>query len=492
MFCSNCGKKIDDGSKFCPFCGRAIGGTTQSNGQASSMPAGSQTPNMLGRPVVKTAKKPISKNTVVGMVACLIAVLAIVGIVKVFSGVSNKSEVKRTNKELVAEVENVATETDKEINNPVNEINSDKDTDTGSKLVKTSFDWKQVYIDYFNQNPDISQSLYSYAFADIQDDGVPEIYCCNLLEGNLFYINSNGEVKDFGYCINNCGYCENKLFVHSGYGYSKHVDTVYTYNTKTNEYEEEYTSYIAQDGNYILGGAVTSEEEYISEIKKYIDYDNLIWLNDSLKNLNRSIMNSSIVDVISLYNDEEYAEKNKVWQQIFYDYFSTPSDSVPFYARNYNIVDINLDGVAEVYIEEIPNGDSTYSSSLYFINKDNMVDKITAPCPSQFCCFNNSLHILTHSNQELVYAYNDETGSYDLVFDGIVDTVIRKGKSTSDEKVLPAEYASALSEFWDENADYSAISSLGNGDAGKNGDFFDDSRFDANVIREALERWSEV
>lgn len=83
MFCMNCGKKIDDDSKFCPFCGSDVGGTTQSNEQTQRMSMSSQIPSMSA---VKAVKKPISKNAVIGMAACLVAVLAVIGVIKLLTG----------------------------------------------------------------------------------------------------------------------------------------------------------------------------------------------------------------------------------------------------------------------------------------------------------------------------------------------------------------------------------------------------------------------
>lgn len=83
MFCMNCGKKIDDDSKFCPFCGSDVGGTTQSNEQTQRMSMSSQIPSMSA---VKAVKKPISKNAVIGVAACLVAVLVVIGVIKLFTG----------------------------------------------------------------------------------------------------------------------------------------------------------------------------------------------------------------------------------------------------------------------------------------------------------------------------------------------------------------------------------------------------------------------
>lgn len=88
MFCKNCGKKIDDNGKFCPFCGSAVGGTTQSNEQAQRMSTGSQTPSL-------SVKKPISKNVVIGLAACLVAVLAVIGVIKLFTGGFGKTFAER-------------------------------------------------------------------------------------------------------------------------------------------------------------------------------------------------------------------------------------------------------------------------------------------------------------------------------------------------------------------------------------------------------------
>lgn len=79
MFCMNCGKKIDDGSKFCQFCGNPIGGTTQLNEQTQRASTGSQIPSL-------SVKKPVSKNAVIGLAACLVVVLAVIGVIKLFTG----------------------------------------------------------------------------------------------------------------------------------------------------------------------------------------------------------------------------------------------------------------------------------------------------------------------------------------------------------------------------------------------------------------------
>lgn len=53
MFCMKCGNKIDDDSKFCPFCGGAVRGVMSANGQAAGLSIDVQLPNMAGKSVLK-------------------------------------------------------------------------------------------------------------------------------------------------------------------------------------------------------------------------------------------------------------------------------------------------------------------------------------------------------------------------------------------------------------------------------------------------------
>lgn len=115
MFCMNCGKKIDDGSKFCPFCGSAIGGTRSTGSQNVSAPTSSQISNIAGASVLKTAKKPIGKNVLVCIAACVIALLAIVVIFIVNSNKFGKTLPERLFKMSVEEYASMTRSSFKDI-----------------------------------------------------------------------------------------------------------------------------------------------------------------------------------------------------------------------------------------------------------------------------------------------------------------------------------------------------------------------------------------
>lgn len=75
MFCMNCGKKIDDDSTFCPYCGNrakiatATGGTPISNNGANISSA-----------------RPTNKKIIFGSIIGLTIVLVIMGVIKIISG----------------------------------------------------------------------------------------------------------------------------------------------------------------------------------------------------------------------------------------------------------------------------------------------------------------------------------------------------------------------------------------------------------------------
>lgn len=74
MFCMRCGKKIDDDSKFCPFCGNVV---------ANSVTNAGVQPNV--NPVMQTAKF-FNKKIIIGVVSCIVAVAVVIGGVKLLTG----------------------------------------------------------------------------------------------------------------------------------------------------------------------------------------------------------------------------------------------------------------------------------------------------------------------------------------------------------------------------------------------------------------------
>lgn len=74
MFCMKCGKKIDDDSKFCPFCGNVVSNSAFNTGTQPK-----------ANPVMQTAGV-FNKKILIGAVSCIVAVTVVIGGVKLLTG----------------------------------------------------------------------------------------------------------------------------------------------------------------------------------------------------------------------------------------------------------------------------------------------------------------------------------------------------------------------------------------------------------------------
>lgn len=74
MFCMKCGKKIDDDSKFCPFCGNVVANSATNAGVQQNI-----------NPVMQTVKF-FNKKIMIGVVSCIVAVAVVIGGVKLLTG----------------------------------------------------------------------------------------------------------------------------------------------------------------------------------------------------------------------------------------------------------------------------------------------------------------------------------------------------------------------------------------------------------------------
>lgn len=74
MFCMKCGKKIDDDSKFCPFCGNVVSNSAFNTGT-----------QLKTNPVMQTAGV-FNKKILIGAVSCIVAVTVVIGGVKLLTG----------------------------------------------------------------------------------------------------------------------------------------------------------------------------------------------------------------------------------------------------------------------------------------------------------------------------------------------------------------------------------------------------------------------
>lgn len=336
MFCANCGKKIDDDSKFCPYCG-------------SSISVDMNTPSTDSN-IVVTSKRS-NKNVIIGVAACLVAVLAIIGVVKIFTGGSNKEVAEQEIEKPVAEAEDTVAEVDVE------------------NVAKNSED------------------------------------------------------------------------------------------------------------------AITLDEDIDAELEE---------------------------------NDTEVEESEPVkvsfdWKQIYHDYFNTPSDLLATYATCFNMADINSDGVPEIILEEVTEDKERYQSYLFYINKDGAVDNITIPyCPNYVQYLNGTVHIVIQNHAiyddpdfkyyedpyispddiELIYNYNNETGSYDLIFEGGFSSVTYQGHWISGERVLANEYDEELNKYWDRTSSAGFISMSDGTYVGGLGAWFNDKKLNIDDINQAIEQWT--
>ena len=80
MFCMKCGKKIDDDSTFCPYCGGKV-----------EVRAVMNTPISSDSGINNSLDKMISKKTIIGLSSCLVAVIVIIVMVKLLSGSFGKT-----------------------------------------------------------------------------------------------------------------------------------------------------------------------------------------------------------------------------------------------------------------------------------------------------------------------------------------------------------------------------------------------------------------
>ena len=88
MFCPNCGTKNEDDAVFCANCGTSLAEVrempAQENGAAQTAPVQNVTPEQNAvpvqnaAPIQKAPRKPLSKNTIIGIVAGVVVLLAVI------------------------------------------------------------------------------------------------------------------------------------------------------------------------------------------------------------------------------------------------------------------------------------------------------------------------------------------------------------------------------------------------------------------------------
>lgn len=514
MFCMKCGKKIDDDSKFCPFCGNRIEGVTNSNEINKSS---------------RVKPKKLSKNAVIGISACALALVAVIVVLKIFIGLFDKPVTEQQIEDSIANVESTNVESDEQT---VESKKQDIDIKV-TKRDKVSYDWKEVYKNYFGSGfSEDTVSSMSYEFVDILEDGIPEIYVSSLYytgEPYFIYINNAGEVKDLGHCMTRCGYIDNKIWAHYRFGSGDQYDKVFSYNAETGEFDEELEVKITWDGYYVVNGLRTGETGYMEAINSHIDYDNVISVGLNCKKLQSdSTFNSStIFDKIDEYGEEKDTE----WIDTYCEYFDSSTD-LPVDAQKFGLFDANLDGIPEIIIDnifwDIEDEDST--AAIFYLNKDEKVCRIDIPYSSfdtSYCYKANKIGVMTDLGisgrdsefadidipdlfwypndmyKYMIYSYNDETGDYDLAFEGYSD-----GEYDDDCRLLDdfdkSDYLASVSNFWNkfnevwevntDNTDYFIDSKFIGGGRDidfyiQGGGFHSDDGFTFDKLKQALLDW---
>lgn len=470
MFCMKCGKKIDDGSKFCQFCGSAI-----KDNVSQSVPQ--------QQPQIPVGKK-VNPILVGGIgLGCLAVVLC--GVHFLISDKQDSSaevvttepaSVEDSTDKSVTELASVKDSTDKSASTPADDTEVEE-TDTSNDIYFLTesdvtsqlegffnFCWSNSA---FNNNRDLGQdtidladvehcfmSLYAITVEKSMDVGLVAIYETN---PNLIVTDDFAETclagggTDLNNLINDC--CKNKSrikFVGSNISNSWH------FYEGTDE--SVYVAVSIDNNPYTIEMVQCTGDPYkwlINNVDMHLRHD---LLDVKLKNEDGAQDEGGIV---------EQAD----WIATYNDYFSL----APYItnARYVSIYDLNSDGIPEVYLGYPYHDDDTgILPALFYINADGAVDYIQyaqAFYPDMIYCYHN-LSIDTGCTS--VYQYDNNTGSYIKIFEGEEDENVRALLNTED-----------LVSFMDKDYGYSDDKSFWN--------LANDQSLFVSVIEELLISWQK-
>ena len=145
----------------------------------------------------------------------------------------------------------------------------------------TSDEWKQLYIDFFNSSESNGFEDYVFTIADVDDDGIPELFCTPFaVAGTQMTWIQDGEVK-----MQSIGYGEVKYISSQNLIYCSHInhgiyqDYVYTFNN--HELNRVFFGRILPEANgfdnpgWFIGNSHESvtEEEYNAALNEDFDMD---------------------------------------------------------------------------------------------------------------------------------------------------------------------------------------------------------------------------
>lgn len=182
-FCTNCGAKLEEGSKFCGECGKQVIGVE--GAQATQQ---TQYQQSYTQPQVNKTK---SKTPVIIGIASVIVVIAIICVAVIAGNSNNRDNNKVTHNTEKPMEEPAEKPTEKTTESPTTEVATEKTTTEIATEAKKADEYVPDIINEIVSSPDYVSSIASLGvLGDVNDDGVKELL--------LTY---KANVPSVGYCV---------------------------------------------------------------------------------------------------------------------------------------------------------------------------------------------------------------------------------------------------------------------------------------------------
>lgn len=470
MFCSNCGKKIDDNSKFCQFCGSLI-----KDNVSQSM--------THQQPQIPVGKK-INPLLVGGIgLGCLAVVLC---------GVRLLSSDKQDSPAEVAVMESAPVEdnTDEPVSTPADDTEVEE-TDTGNKIYFLTesdvtsqlkgffnFCWSNSA---FNNDRDLGQdtinldencfrSLYAVTVDKSMDVGVVAIYETNprlILTSDFAETCLAGGCSDLDALIIQC--CRN---INSIEFKGSNIDKLWHFYEGTDECV--YVAVSVGDYNFTIEMVQCTGDPHE-------------WLiNNVDMHLNQDLLDVKLKNEDGVQDDaDNVTAEQSDWIATYKDYFS--SSSYIMDAQYFNVQDLNQDGIPEVFLDDPYSMNVDIFPALFYIDADGAVNYVQHA--SQFY---QDMIYCSDSDPEnpdvtyvFVYQYDNNTGSYIKIFEDELDYSQRDSNPNfyeeHDEKLSSVLNEDDLLLFSDSRSEY----------CGEFWTLADDSSMFTSVLEGTLISWQK-
>lgn len=345
MFCSRCGRQIDEDGKFCPFCGQKVGAPV--NTLVNSVPTGSvQSDNDRAAGTSKASVKK-NKNIIFGVLIVLavviVGVAAIVG-VNFFGtqrtqedqveepslAVSEESDDKDLAKEMREQEEkDKGTE---EAAGDIEKVDDDGEDTTAAYGNLTDGEILDVLTTYQRYVDDLDdEAVRGCMLAYLDEDDIPELIVIGDYEaaGQMIVTYRDGElIENYIGRLGGLSYVEKQNFYrnsngHMGYYYDEFYRLVDGEQTViiSGEYGDQYD----EEGNliwneeedypeqeYSWDGVSCSEEEYYNEINKFVEKT----VGDAEFRYVDSYGGDLYYNMLDAYEGMKYRKYSAYWPQI--------------------------------------------------------------------------------------------------------------------------------------------------------------------------------